>query len=196
MQFWHRILPITHEDPTERTVRRRLRALRQARGWSLEELGSRANLGPSTISRLETGRRRIAIDHLATLARALDTTVDELLQEDANDEVVIRPRRDHTGGTTFWLLTAPDDPSDRVVAKMRLPERKRLPEARTHPGRDWFYVLEGKVRLRLGDREIVVPAGRAASFETMTPHSIGGDGGPAEILSIMDHHGERAHLTD
>ncbi|HEV7752353.1 MAG TPA: cupin domain-containing protein, partial [Baekduia sp.] len=117
-----------------------------------------------------------------------------LLIEDDDEDVVIRPRRDSAGGSTFWLLTPPDDTSGRVVVKMRLPERERLQETRVHPGRDWFYVLDGIVRLRLARREVLVPAGRAASFNTMTPHSMGGHGGPAEILSILDHHGERAHL--
>ena len=79
---------------------------------------------------------------------------------------------------------------------MRTPARERLPEARVHPGRDWFYVLEGTVRLRLGEREVLVEAGQAASFDTMTPHSMVGHGGPAELLTILDHHGERAHLHD
>jgi hypothetical protein len=30
----------------------------------------------------------------------------------------------------------------------------------------------------------------------MTPHTMGGHHGPVEILSILDHHGERAHLHD
>lgn len=187
-------MPMTHEDSLEDTVRRRLRTLRQARGWTIEELARRADMGPSTISRLETGRRRLAIDHLVTLARALDTTVDELLVADEDDDVVIRPMRDEANGQTFWLLTRPDDPSGRVVAKMRTPARKRPPEPRVHPGRDWFYVLEGTVRLQLGSREILVKAGQAAGFNTMTPHSMTGHGGPAELLTILDHHGERAHL--
>jgi transcriptional regulator with XRE-family HTH domain len=190
-------LPITQEaNALETAARRRLRTLRRARGWSLDELGRRANIGPSTLSRLETGGRRIAIDHLVALARALDTTVDELLVGDEDEDVVISPRRDHAGGSTYWLLTRSDDPSGRAVAKMRIPERKQLPEARIHPGRDWFYVLTGTVRLRLGNREILIPAGKAASFDTMTPHTMGGHNGPAEILSILDHHGERAHLHD
>ncbi len=185
---------MTQDDSREIVARRRLRALRQARGWSLDELARRANIGPSTLSRLETGNRRLAIDHLVTLARALDTTVDELLLEDKDEDVVIRPRRDRTGNATFWLLTRPDDPSGRVVAKVHIPASAQLPEARVHPGRDWFYVLEGTLRLRLGSREVLVHAGQAASFDTMTPHTMGGHGGPVEILSILDHHGERAHL--
>lgn len=190
------ILPMKQGNAIEGTVRSRLRALRADRGWTLDELGRRTNMGPSTLSRLETGGRRIAIDHLAALAHAFDTTVDALLSEDLSDQIVIRPRRDHAGGTTFWLLASGVDPGERAVVKMRLPERKRLPEPRTHAGRDWFYVLEGTVRLQLGSREILVSSGKTASFETMIPHTIGGHEGPAEILSIMDHHGWRAHLHD
>ena len=195
MRITHMLLPMTQDDvPVENIARRRLRSLRQARGWSLDELAQRAHISASTLSRLETGGRRLAIDHLVTLARALDTTVDELLVAEDEEDVVIRPRRDKAGEATFWLLNHPNDPSGRVVSKMRLPARKRLPEARVHPGRDWFYVLQGTVRLQLGGREVLVPTGRAASFDTMTPHSLGGHGGPAEILTILDHHGERAHL--
>lgn len=130
-------------------------------------------MGPSTLSRLETGGRRLATDHLVALAKALDTTVDELLLTDEEQDVVISPRRDQAGGATYWLLTRPEDPLERTAVEMRLPERKGLPEARTHPRRDWFYVLSGVVRLGLGDRELLIAAGKAASFDTMTPHKDG-----------------------
>jgi transcriptional regulator with XRE-family HTH domain len=162
----------------------------------LDELSRRTGIGASTLSRLETGGRRIAIDHLVALSRALDTTVDELLVADEDEDVVMSPRRDQAGGTTYWQLTRSDESSGRTVVKMRIPERKRLPAARAHPGRDWFYVLAGVLRLRLGDRELLIPAGKAASFDTMVPHSLGGHDGPVEILSILDRHGERAHLRD
>lgn len=185
-----------HEHALEATARSRLRSIRQSRGWTIEELAHRSNIGPSTISRLETGQRRLALDQLVLLARALDTTVDALLAEDSGNDVVIRPQRDEANGATFWMLTPQNDPSGKVVAKMRTPARKSPPEPRVHPGHDWFYVLEGTVRLRLGDREFLVETGQAASFDTMTPHSINGHGKAAEILTILDHHGERVHLHD
>jgi transcriptional regulator with XRE-family HTH domain len=185
---------MTHERPLDTIVRSRLRSLRQARGWTIEELARRSHIGASTISRLETGQRRLAIDNLVDLARALDTTVDALLAESATEDVVIRPARHERDGVTYWLLTPPDDGSGRMVSKMRLPARTRMPAPRVHPGHDWLYVLSGTVRLRLGDRELFVEQGRAASFDTMTPHSLAGHGGPAEILTILDQHGQRAHL--
>ena len=179
----------------ESTARRRLRSLRQARGWSLDELARRSFIGASTISRIETGHRRVALDQLVTLAHALETTVDGLLADGPDQEdVVIRPTRDVARGRTTWMLTRPDDPAGRIVAKMRLPKVTRPPEPRVHPGRDWFYVLEGVAHLMLGDRHHLVEVGQAAEFDTMTPHWILGEGGPVEILTIFDRHGERAHL--
>lgn len=179
----------------EDVARRRLRSLRLARGWTLDELARRSHIGASTISRIETGHRRLAIDNVADLARALETTVDEIIGDAVDEDVVIRPVRS-TGshGAVHWPLTRPNDPSGRVVAKMRIPASRRAPDPQVHPGRDWFYVLQGTARLLLGETEHLVPAGHAAEFNTMTPHWITGHGGPVEVLMIFDHHGEHAHL--
>lgn len=197
MRLLHTLLPMTQASKFEDMVRDRLRALRTARGWTLDELALRAHISPSTLSRLETGQRRLAIDQIVTLARVLETTIDELLAESRQEEdVVIKPRRDTSGDVTFWQLTAADDTSGRVVVKMRLPQHEQPPESRVHPGRDWFYVLNGTLRLQLSGREVLVRAGQAAGFNTMTPHTLGGHNGPVEILSIFDRYGERAHLSD
>ena len=186
---------MTQERAIDETARRRLRSLRLARGWSLDELARRSYIGPSTISRIETGQRRLALDHLVSLARALETSVDELLaDDDAQEDVIIRPTRDVVRGTTLWMLTRPDDPSGRIVAKMRVPKLRRPPEPRVHPGRDWFYVLDGAAHLLLGERHHIVERGQAAEFDCMTPHWILGEGAPVEILTIFDRHAERAHL--
>lgn len=183
------------ETRVEDVARARLRSLRLARGWTLDDLARRSHIGPSTISRIETGHRRLAIDNLAQLARALESTVDEILADDSDDDVVIRPTRCSYGnGAVHWPLTRHQDPSGRVVAKLRIPASKKRPEPQIHPGRDWFYVLEGTARLVLGQREHLIEAGQAAEFNTMTPHRIAGHGGPVEILMIFDRHGEEAHL--
>jgi DNA-binding Xre family transcriptional regulator/quercetin dioxygenase-like cupin family protein len=184
------------ENRIEDTARRRLRGLRVARGWTLDELARRSGIGASTISRIETGHRRLAIDQLADLARALETTIDDLLGDDSADDVVIRPTRNTNGnGVVHWPLTRMHDPSGRVVAKMRIPASKKRPETQIHPGREWFYVLDGVARLVLGEREHLVEVGQAAEFDTMTPHWVAGHGGPVDVLTIFDRQGEQAHLT-
>jgi transcriptional regulator with XRE-family HTH domain len=177
------------DQDLEDLVRQRIRGLRTARGWSLDELAGRCLLSPSTLSRIETGHRRIALDQLAPIARALDTTLDQLVESAADDDVVIRPHRNEARGTTTWLLSRE---SGQTVSKMRV-TRKAPDDLRVHPGRDWFTVLAGTIELRLGDRTILVGANEAAEFSTMIPHAFGAHGGPAEILCILDHDGEVSH---
>ena len=178
-------------------VRQRVRSLRLSRGWSLDELAERCFLSPSTLSRIETGHRRIGLDQLTALARALDTSIDHLVEGEDDQDVVIRPHQDEARGMTTWLLSRDSGPHGLKVAKIRLTQP---PPARgdgslpVHPGRDWFTVLSGTVLVVLGDRTIRVEAGQAAEFSTMVPHAFGADGGPAEIIAILDPEGERSHL--
>ena len=46
---------------------------------SLEAVAAAAAMSPSTLSRLENGKRRLAVDHLAPLAARSETSVDALL---------------------------------------------------------------------------------------------------------------------
>lgn len=188
---------MTQDGELDGLVRQRIRGLRAARGWSLDDLAARCYLSPSTLSRIETGHRRIALDQLAPIARALGTTLDQLVESADDDDVVIRPQRDEVRGVTTWMLTREPGPHGISVAKMRITRpapRDGDGELGVHPGKDWFTVLSGTVVLRLGERSIVVEAGQAAEFPTMVPHAVGARGGPAEILCVFDHDGQRTHL--
>ncbi|BBJ41416.1 transcriptional regulator [Streptomyces antimycoticus] len=185
---------MTQEDSAlDGLVRKRIRGLRSALGWSLDDLAARCYLSPSTLSRLETGHRRISLDQLSAIARALGTTLDQLVESDADDDVIIRPQHDMARGLTTWMLNRQPGV---IVAKMRLtkPAPTNAKALKVHPGRDWFTVLSGAVTLVLGDRRILVETGQAAEFSTMIPHAFGAHDGPAEILGILDQDGRRTHL--
>jgi transcriptional regulator with XRE-family HTH domain len=176
----------------ERVVRTRLRSLRHTLGLSLDELGARANLSPSTISRVETGKRTISLDILLPLAEALQVDLDALLDVHSDDDVVIRPAPSSAGARTTWMLSRPT--GSTIAVKMRLEPTRTVADQRVHPGHDWFFVLAGRVRLSLGEREIIVETGEAAEFATMTPHAVEAIDGPAELIMIFDRDGQRAHV--
>ena len=77
---------------------------------------------------------------------------------------------------------------------MRLEPSTHRPDQRVHPGHDWFVVIQGQVRLWLGDRAIDVDTGEAAEFTTMTPHAMTALNDPAELIMIFDREGQRAHV--
>jgi transcriptional regulator with XRE-family HTH domain len=179
-------------DGIEQVVRTRLRSLRTTLGLSLDDLAARANLSPSTISRVETGKRTISLDILLPLATGLQVDLDALLDVRNDDDVVIRPAPSTSGARTSWMLSRPT--ASTIAVKMRLEPVHGTVEQRVHPGHDWFFVLEGRVRLSLGEREILVAAGEAAEFGTMTPHAVVAVDGPAELIMIFDRDGQRAHV--
>lgn len=186
------MLPMTQEDgDLDSLVRKRLRALRVAQGWSLEELAKRANLSQSSLSRIENGQRRLALDQLVTLARALDTTLDQLV-ETATDDVITSPTIDAAHGRMRWTIKA--DPGMSVVRqRLTEPPPENQARMRAHPGREWLVVLSGTAILMLGHRRFRLEANQAAEFPTMMPHAIGTEGGPCEILGIFDRDARRGH---
>ncbi|MEV5893518.1 helix-turn-helix domain-containing protein [Nonomuraea fuscirosea] len=182
------------DEDLDSLVRKRIRALRVAQGWSLEELANRARLSQSSLSRIENGRRRLALDQLVTLARALDTSLDQLV-ETATDDVVTSPMIDGAHGQMRWPIKA--DPGMTVMRqRVTDPPPDNPARMRAHPGREWLVVLSGTAILMLGHRRFRLEANQAAEFPTMMPHALGAERGPCEILGIFDRDARRGHQRD
>lgn len=184
---------MTQKD-TELIVRQRIRGLRLARNWSLEALARRCEISPSTLSRIETGHQKITLEQLVTIAQALGTSLDQLVEPEGNEDIVIRPEPETIGGMTFWLLSRERDRRGVTIGKLRITEELSGRVPAVHPGYEWFTVLSGTVKLTLGTKTIMVTPGQAVEFSTMTPHLLEAHLGPAEILTILDQDGEQAHL--
>jgi transcriptional regulator with XRE-family HTH domain len=174
-------------------VRKRIRALRVAQGWSLEELAARARLSQSSLSRIENGQRRLALDSLVTIARALDTSLDQLVEIAAVD-VISSPMIDAAQGQLRWSVKA--DPGVTVIRQRLVDPPDSPSRMRAHPGREWLVVLSGTAGLLLGNRRLRIETNQSAEFPTMLPHAIGADGGPCEILLIFDRDARRGHQPD
>ncbi|MET9695328.1 helix-turn-helix transcriptional regulator [Streptomyces sp. NPDC006529] len=186
---------VTHDHgELDSLVRKRIRALRVAQGWSLAELAARAHISQSTLSRIENGGRRLALDQLVTLARALDTTLDQLVETGADDDIVSSPVIDAAHGLMRWSMKS--DPRVSVVRRrMTNPPPGDPATMRAHPGREWLVVLSGTAVLLLGNRRVRVETNQAVEFPTMLPHAIGAEGGPCEILGIFDQDARRGHQS-
>lgn len=176
----------------------RLRGFRQAFGLKLAELAKRSGLTASTISRLERGLVRPGLEQLLPLARVYGLPLDELVAAPrvGDPRVHLKAVRKH--GLTFIPLGVHAGGLQGFKVIYPPSSRASPPTYHTHPGREWFYVLDGAVHLALSDQRTVLRAGEAAEFDTMTPHWIAnaGDDRPAEIIALYGVQGERVHVTD
>jgi transcriptional regulator with XRE-family HTH domain len=173
----------------------RMRKLRRERGVTLAELSRTTGISESTLSRLESGSRRPNLELLLPLARAYGVPLDELVGAPHTGDPRVHLRPVHRHGRTFVPLTR--RAGGLQAHKLVLPARRTeaQPELQTHEGYEWLYVLEGRLRLLLGDRDLVMGPGEVAEFDTHVPHWLGpAEDRPVELLALFGPQGERIHL--
>ena len=171
----------------------RLKRIRSMRGLSLTDLATTTGISKSTLSRLETGQRRPSLELLLPLAQAYGVPLDELVgaPEVGDPRILLKPRQ--VNGRTVIPLTR--QPGGVQVWKIVIPTSKKHVELKTHEGYEWLYVIAGRLRLVIGEHDLVLGPGEVAEFDTRVPHWFGTDGEvPAEVLSVLGRQGERMHV--
>jgi transcriptional regulator with XRE-family HTH domain len=172
----------------------RLRALRQERSMTLAALAETTGISVSTLSRLESGGRRATLELLLPLARAYQVQLDDLVGAPPTGDPRIYARPVTRFGQTILPLSR--QAGGMQAFKHVIAAGKRQdPDPKTHEGYEWLYVLSGRLRLVLGEHDLVLPAGEAAEFDTRVPHWFGSATGEAvEFLTIFGPQGERMHV--
>ncbi|WP_431983352.1 helix-turn-helix domain-containing protein [Streptomyces qinglanensis] len=176
----------------------RLRAAREHRGATLTGVGRATGIAPSTLSRIETGRRKPTLEVVLQLAKEYGVSLDELAgtapvsapapESRASavgrfgDEKAVLPLTRYVGGLHAHkhVLPAGQEPPAR-------------PRQVSHDGWEWLCVLYGRLWLALGDQDLVLSSGDVAEFDTRTLHGVAnsGLGGPVEYLIMFGPQGER-----
>lgn len=174
----------------------RLRALRQNRGVTLTDLAEATGISVSTLSRLESGQRRATLQLLLPLAQAHRVPLDDLVgaPPTGDPRVHLKPVERH--GRTYVPLTQMPGPLQAFKLVIRPGQSRAEPNPRAHEGFEWLYVLSGRLRLVLGEHDVVMGSGEAAEFDTRVPHWFAcADDRPVECLCLFGKQGERVHLT-
>lgn len=170
----------------------RLRQIRAQRGVTLTDLADATGISKSTLSRLENGQRKASLELLLPLAAAYRVPLDDLVGAPEVADPRIRLKAYTKNGRTVIPLTR--QPGGVQAWKIIIPPTNTKPVLKTHEGYEWLYVLSGRMRLIIGERDWVVGEGEAVDFDTRLPHWFGSAGSqPAEILSMFGPQGERVH---
>lgn len=176
-------------------VGERLRTLRASAELTLRQLSAETGISVSTLSRLESGQRRPTLELLLNLARVYRVPLDELVDAPPTADPRVHPRPVKRGRMTVIPLSR--RAGGIQAYKQIIPGNAHppTPDRRSHEGYEWLYVLDGRLRLVLGEHDLVIPPGEAAEFDTRVPHWFGAAGRePVELLSLYGPQGERMHL--
>lgn len=176
----------------------RLKALRTEAGVTLAQLSGTTGISVSTLSRLESGQRRPTLELLLPIARAHQVPLDELVGAPPVGDPRIDPEPFEHHGTTYIPLTRQAgglQAYKHTIPGLPVGAAEARLELKTHEGYEWLYVLAGRLRLVLADRDMVLHAGEAAEFDTRLPHAWANAGRrPVELISLFGAQGERMHV--
>lgn len=190
-------MPDTDVESVLDTVGPRLREIRNGRKLKLAEVAELTGVSVSTLSRLESGLRRPALDLLIPLARVYRVPLDDLVGAPQSGDPRIHPKPVSRHGMIHIPLTGAGAPVQAF--KMVLPGRDPATPITQgkHGGYEWFYVLAGTLHLKLGDTVSTLTTGEAAEFDTTVPHGIASaTGDPVELLGLFSPQGEQIHIRD
>ncbi|GAB4587038.1 helix-turn-helix domain-containing protein [Nocardia sp. IFM 10818] len=180
-------------DATLSQIGVRLRKLRESKDLSLADLGQLTDISKSTLSRLESGQRKPSLELLLPIAAALAVPLDEIVAAPRIVDPRMPQEPRHSGGRVIVSLSRTQ--GEPKAYKLIIPETESEPFPRTHAGYEWLYVLSGRLRLVLGDYDVILGPGEVAEFDTQHPHWFGSTGrGSVEVLSLFGTQGERIHI--
>lgn len=186
----------------------RLHVLRMHRGWTLEELAERSGLSKPFLSRLEGGSRQPSIAAVMTLARVFGVSMASLFETAGENEssVVVRAEAApvHQGeGIAYAALSNISRYANLQPIRLVVSASRQGQERYQHEGEEWVFVLAGRLRLLLGDKQHDLNPGDAAHFDSRQPHRLVAlDGKDAQVLVVacpipiaLNHYREMSETT-
>ena len=161
----------------------RVRDLRRARDWTLEQAAAKAGLARSTLSKIENGQMSPTYEALKKLATGLDISIPQLFTPPRANQVTGRLSLTLAGdGQAHATATYEHDLlAANLTRKQMLPYRARI-RARSmeefdgwvrHDGEEFLYVLTGVIRLYTEFYEsIEMRRGDSAYYDASMGHNV------------------------
>jgi quercetin dioxygenase-like cupin family protein len=167
----------------------RLKTLRAERGWTLEEVSSRADLSPPYLSRLEAGDRQPSLASLISLAQAFEVPIAALFETDKTSSAIAVTRAGEgtphvSNGATYTPLTGKRTPTHLNAVLLNVPGKRKDAPLNRHDSEEFVYILVGSVTLTVGAEIVTLETGDAAHYDARQPHRMDGVNGDAVALLV------------
>jgi len=167
----------------------RIRSFRQTRGWTLDQLASRANLSKSYISRLEDGDRHPSIASLLSISRAMGLSLSMLLSDEAATRSITVVRGSETpavpgNGLVYQVHSGSLPGAVMQPVRITISASRTGDELYRHEGEEWLYVLTGQLTVTIGTEKYALSAGDSIHFDATVGHRLTASGGK-EVEAIL-----------
>jgi transcriptional regulator with XRE-family HTH domain len=174
-------------------VAHHVRALRQARGWSLDELAGRSGVSKGMVVQIEAARTNPSVGTLCRIADAFGVAITRLLEPAEERRVHVTPA---AKAPVLWR--GPAGGFGRLLGGVNEPHITELWEWRLDPGdqhtspdhapgtRELVHVRAGELTVTVDGRQHRLAEGDTIAFVADTPHSYRNPGAvPADVSMVV-----------
>ena len=158
----------------------RIKGLRAERLLQQRQLAEKANLTPSMVSQIESGRLTPSLHTLGRIAAALGVPIASLFDGQPAGSIVVARKKDYPvvsfdGSSERWAVLSAGlfQGKIRAVVSTLGPRSRGVTTEKVviKPGQmKLFYVLQGRVALHYNGDRHVLEAGDSALLDGGTPH--------------------------
>jgi transcriptional regulator with XRE-family HTH domain len=180
-------------ETTIRIIGQTIKDLRSKRGLTLDQVAEKSGCTPGFLSQIERNKAVPSITTLYAIAQALEVQVTDFFPDGINPAKVVRHDRRESfqfeGSAIAYSLLTTKFPHAALGAFLMTikPASQALPtdEARAHPGEEFFYVLDGVLRLWIGDTFYDLYPGDSVYYRSTVKHRLENRGNQNVIVLGM-----------
>ena len=174
----------------------KLRASRDAMGFTLEELSEKTGIGRDVLAQVEAGETLLPLGQLIKLGNVLSLRMADAIAEGQEAFTIVRAdqrkafkrfgqARQTTYGYEYESL-APGKKDRRMEPFIVTLHPGASGEPSTHEGQEFIFVLEGQMEALVEKTRNVLGPGDAIYYEAASSHLVRAHGDkPAKILAVL-----------
>lgn len=176
-------------DAQIKRIGAQIRSRRQALGWTLDTLASRANLSKSYMSRVEEGDRQPSIAAFLSICRALGVSLGTLLNGERSSSAfrVVHGAESATvagNGLVYQVHSGGFPGAAMQPLRITISPNRAGKDLYRHDGEEWLYVLSGTLAVTIGDERHMLQPGDSLHFDAAIGHRLEADG-DREVEAIL-----------
>ncbi len=158
----------------------RIRNIRNQQGRTLDDIASACGCSKSLVSKIENGKVVPAVATLSNIANSLGVRVSTLM-EDGEDiapaitpNMIERPEAFVTTSKGYSIYALAPHFIDKKMQPVLVYGKKGevKPHSVTHQGEEFIIVLEGAVKIHIGNEQYNLATGESVYFRAVNSHGV------------------------
>ena len=157
----------------------RIRAMRITQKRTLQEIADSCDLSKSMISKIENNRTVPSVAALVKLAKALGTSISNLLEHDGWEKAIVTSRKQAEKsmtltekGYSFFPYASEYHEKNMQPFLFTAKKGKVQPHQVSHEGEEFIYVLEGEMEMQVGETTFTLKTGDSLYFNSLQKHGM------------------------